>query len=302
MVIIKIVGGLASQLHKYAIGRALSIKHNTELKLDITWYDNIPDTDTFREFHLFKYNINAAIASKEEINKYKPNLLLIKLKNKIHQYFSINLKFNNYSNESFMSIEDFQLLPNNLYIEGEWSGYQYFKDIRQNLLNEFTLDTNYLTNQYFNYLKIIHNTNAVSLHVRRGDYVNNKHTSQLHVVCSIDYYQNAIQYFDKKFHGDFVLFIFSDDLQWVKKNLLIKKSIKKYYIEGTKDNEAFELLRQCKHNIISNSGFSWLSAWLNTNTDKFVISPKKWVLDDKLNIQLLNSIKDNHTIFMDTVK
>ena len=302
MIIIKIVGGLASQLHKYAIGRALSIKHKTELKLDITWYDNIPDSDTVREFHLLKYNLKAGIASKEEVDKYKPNWLLVKIKNKIYQYFNIDLKFNCYTNKSFMPIEEFNMLPKEIYLEGEWSGYHYFKDIKKNLLNEFTIDTNILTDRYFNYLNKIQNTNSVSLHVRRGDYVRNEHASQLHVVSEINYYQNAIKYLENKLHDNFVLFIFSDDLQWTKKNLLLKRNIEKYYIEGIIDNEEFELLRRCKHNIISNSGFSWLSAWLNTNTDKIVISPKKWMFDNKLNNQFLDSIQDKYTIFMDNVK
>lgn len=106
MIIIKIVGGLASQLHEYAIGRALSLKHNTELKLDISWFDNIPSSDTIREYQLDKYNIVATIATEKEIKQFKPNRYLIKVSNKIRKYTKQKINFRNYCNESFISLEN----------------------------------------------------------------------------------------------------------------------------------------------------------------------------------------------------
>ena len=67
--------------------------------------------------------------------------------------------------------------------------------------------------------------------------------------------------------------IFSDDIEWCKKNLNISDSL---YIENEKDYIEMYLMSLCRNNIISNSSFSWWGAWLNNYQSKIVIGPSKW--------------------------
>lgn len=300
MIIIKIVGGLASQLHKYAIGRTLALKNQTELKLDISWYANIPYTDTIREFQLDRYNIESIRATQREIQYFKPNKVLRRINTIIFNYIKIKLGFKYYCNESYMSLENFNSLPKNLYIEGEWTGHKYLSKFKEVLKKDLTLRDEYMSNINCFFSQQKKDFNLVSLHVRRGDYVHNSETSKLHCTCSIDYYKKAIKYITSTIPR-VKLLIFSDDMPWVKKHFDILDDIELVFIEGFQDYEEFQIMTQCQHNIIANSSFSWLSSWLNNNPNKIVISPSKWVYNDQLNNYIVDNISETNMLFFENL-
>ena len=172
--------------------------------------------------------------------------------------------FNFVSDSKFNLISKvFSIFFRNNYYIGYWQAYRYILDLEfklkdsQNLINTKVKE------------KIL-NSNAVSIGVRRGDYV------KLGVIiCDIEYYKKAINLIDKKLDNP-IFYIFSDDIQWCRKN--IKLSDKHFFVEANKDTpfENMELMSLCKHNIISNSTYEWWGAFLNKNEKKIVIYPKKW--------------------------
>jgi hypothetical protein len=78
------------------------------------------------------------------------------------------------------------------------------------------------------------------------------------------------------------LYVFSDDPDWCKKNLKFTQATT-YISHNTDGAEDMRLMRECRHNIIANSSFSWWGAWLNTNSDKIVIGPKQWFMSTEKN-------------------
>lgn len=278
MIITKLIGGLGNQMFQCAAGRRAAYVNNTSLKLDITGYENQVGI-TPRKYALNIFNIQENFASINEINKLKKNTFIQKILKKIHPVFTNK----SYVREKVHNFDpDILKISDNTYLEGYWASEEYFKDIEDIIRKEFTLKNKPdAINQKM--ISRIKNCDSVSIHIRRGDYVNDKKTNQFHGVCDLNYYLRAIALIAKKVKSP-KFFVFSDDIEWAKQNLLLKFPC--IYVEhntGKKDYEDMRLMSYCQHNIIANSSFSWWGAWLNKNKDKIVIAPKKWFNDKSIN-------------------
>lgn len=124
----------------------------------------------------------------------------------------------------------------------------------------------------------INQYNSISIHIRRGDYLQGNNQWIYGGICTEKYYEQAIQYMQEHVKECKICF-FSDDIEWVKKIYKIPNAIyiEKDLFDNYQDWYDMYLMSMCKHNIIANSTFSWWGAWLNSNRDKIVIAPRKWV-------------------------
>lgn len=274
MIITKLIGGLGNQMFQYATGRRMAHFNNTELKLDITGYKNQVGI-TPREYMLHIFNIQENFASESEINKLKKNNFVQKILKKIHPVFT-NKSYIKEKGHNFDP--DILNIGDNTYLEGYWTSEKYFRDIEDIIRKEFTLKNKPdEVNQKM--ICRIKSCNSASIHIRRGDYVEDKKTNQFHGVCALRYYLKAVALIAKKVKNP-QFFVFSDDLQWTKQNLHLEfPYIYDDHNAGKKDYEDMRLMSECKHNIIANSSFSWWGAWLNKSTNKIVITPKRWFKD-----------------------
>ena len=105
----------------------------------------------------------------------------------------------------------------------------------------------------------------ISLHVRRGDYLN---LQEHHPPCTMSYYNKAMDLFPG---GQFL--VFSDDIDWCKRNF---KGKNVEFSMGESAEDDLQLMSKCDHHIMANSSFSWWGAWLGNNKDKRVVAPKQW--------------------------
>ena len=274
MVIVKIIGGLGNQMFQYAFAKALQQK-GYEVKIDISAFETYK---LHGGYQLDKYNIDLESSTKDENDKFYKNTFFYKVLRRFGMDFSRRIK-----EKSLLFDNRFFKIDDNSYLDGYFQCEKYFKDIREIILKQFTINQ-----EVSNYTKEIENKiqnsqNSCSLHIRRGDFVNSKNIN-IHGACDIEYYKKAIQYLEEKVEN-INYFIFSDDIEWVKENLAIQNAI---YIDSKEKripHEDIYLMSLCKNNIIANSSFSWWGAWLNQNEKKIVIAPKRWFADDKLESQ-----------------
>ena len=277
MIIVKLKGGLGNQMFQYAAARQLAEKLSVPLKLDIAFLlADAPDR-TKREYELDKFEISAELATPSEIEE-------IKNKNKKNPFRLFHIKERYYK-----TISPFLQKGKKYYMNGYWQSEKYFDKIESILRKEFVFKDP-LTETYFvDLLQKIKTTTSVSIHFRRGDYVTDSKTNRHHGVCSLDYYQKAVEYLSKQFDS-LHLFISSDDIFWAKSNF--HTDLPMFFVE--KNNETqhsdFRLMSMCKHNIIANSSYSWWAAWLNPNEDKIVIAPRQWYMNKRKQLQAADRV------------
>lgn len=280
MIIVCLKGGLGNQLFQYAFARNLAFIHSAALKLDISDFGTNPD----RQYALAPFNIQQNFATPQEIqNLTDPRQsaagkwlygLFHNHPKKADSYIKVRSP---YFNPKLLK------LPDNVYIDGYFQSEKYFINIADIIRSEFTVK-NELAGKNKDIAETMQNTQSVSIHIRRGDYVTDPGTNQTHGTCSPDYYYRCIEQVNQKIkHPRF--FIFSDDINWCRSNLKVPHAAD--YIghnRPDKDYEDLRLMSFCRHHIIANSSFSWWGAWLAANKDKMVFAPKKWFADKIFNI------------------
>lgn len=278
-VITRLNGGLGNQLFQYAAGRALADRLGAPLKFDLSEFD----TYLLRRFELDQFNINAGIATSTELANFVIN------PSRFQRYcsrlaISLGLGFNKiaFKENKFGYDGTFEKIRHPMYLNGYWQSEKYFKSVGDKLRSELCLaDKLGETSQKI--LGEILQCPAVSLHIRRGDYISNPSAASVHGVCPLDYYYSAIRHITTRVQNPY-FFVFSDDPQWAKDNLKIGYPVQ--FVEANGPDRSVEdmwLMKSCNHHIIANSSFSWWAAWLNNKQDKIVIAPRIWFLDKKIN-------------------
>ncbi|NLO18087.1 MAG: alpha-1,2-fucosyltransferase [Arcobacter butzleri] len=281
MLIVNITGGLGNQMFLYAYAKALEQK-GYKTKLDISGFETYK---LHGGYMLDKYNISLSVASKNEISRYYKRDLLSKLLRKLGKKDKKVLIDDNFVfDKKWLEIED------DRYIIGYFQSEKYIKDIRDTLLQEFSIKEEISSFAKEIEKEILSIQNSCSLHIRRGDYLLQQNIN-IHGFIGLEYYKKAIEMITQK-HKDMQFFVFSDDIEWSKENLRIENVT---YIDSKEKripHEDIYLMSLCKHNIIANSSFSWWGAWLNQNKDKIVIAPARWFADEKLEKHSIDIVCD----------
>ena len=282
MIIVRLKGGLGNQLFQYALGRRLTYFNNTQLKLDISSYR----TYKLHAYSLHPLNIVENIATEDDLKALGVmegrglRTVLSKALEKrklIHNPLRIDERLMAFDPE-ILKVSD------NVYLDGYWASEKYFSEIADVLRAELT-PRQRLDKVNEDMASEIADATSVSIHVRRADYVTNPDTNKLFGTCSLKYYNKCITEISLKVR-DPHFYVFSDDVQWTKKNLIIEHPVK-YVDQNNKENDFKDLylMSKCKHHIIANSSFSWWGAWLGTSKDQIVFATSRWLSPGRTDVK-----------------
>ncbi|MEW5961408.1 MAG: alpha-1,2-fucosyltransferase, partial [Chloroflexota bacterium] len=275
-----LVGGLGNQLFQYAAGRRLSVLHQTPLKFDIfafKYYEG-------REYNLKPFCIQEAFATPDEVAKItgtdKKGLarFLFRVGKRLKPYYRRPV-----FSEPHIRPYDPNILKTlrEIYLDGYWQTEKYFIDIQDVIRRELTVKIE-PDPQSREIAEEIIRTNAVSIHVRRGDYVSSSQINKVHGFLGLDYYRQCVRLIIEKVTNPH-FFIFSDDPAWVVENLRLDyPTTYVTHNDASRNYEDLRLMSLCKHNIIANSSFSWWGAWLSSNPPKIVLAPQRWFGDTSI--------------------
>ncbi len=131
-----------------------------------------------------------------------------------------------------------------------------------------------LSDQNMQILNKIRSSHSCFIHVRKGDYLSPKYKSRFEGTCPLSYYDKAIAKV-KETYGSVSFFVFSDDIEWARKNLPVEKASFINWNIGDKSPLDMYLMSQCESAIIANSTFGFWGACLGKKK-KLCIYPTKW--------------------------
>lgn len=242
------LGRLANQMFQYASLKGIA----TNLGYDFC----IPPKDVFGNMDNNVRNSDVTIYDCFGLSEVKKSTIRNPLVQESGFHFDENI-FNN--------------CPDNVDLFGYFQSEKYFKHIESDIRKDFTFNENLLEICNFFVEENFSDTDIISLHIRRGDYVSNPN----HPVQTLDYYKEALGKMP-----DLPVIVFSDDHEWCKQQDLFSSD--RFYVSEENSTDAdLCLMSLCDYHIIANSSYSWWGAWL-AKSEK-VIAPKNWFGGDCVN-------------------
>ncbi len=269
MLMLQMTGGMGNQMFVYALYKALESLGKQVCIEDFTHYADIGRKDNrLEEIFPLKYRRG----EKAEYERLTDSSLLPwqRVRRKL-----LGRKGRIYQEKDAITFEKEIFEEENAYCIGYWQSFRYFERIEEQLRGDFSFDWTGFSEKAQAYREQIKNSCSVSVHIRRGDYLDEKAAAIYGGICTDAYYQGAMDYFRECF-PDCHFFLFTDDAEWGKR---YAKENMTYVDCGGKSgaHEDMALMSLCRHNIMANSSFSWWGAWLNKNPQKKVAAPRRWL-------------------------
>lgn len=166
-------------------------------------------------------------------------------------------------------------------LDGYFQSPKYFENVAQEIDDTFRFASELqIPSELKNIL--IGNKPICAIHMRRGDYFSNPTAFKIHGTLDLTYFKRAISMMIKLLGDDCNFVVFSDDIDYAKAELRDVKNC--FFVEANALSPAHDmiLMSKCKNFIISNSTYSWWSAYLGRVSGNITIAPVNWFSRDFL--------------------
>ena len=272
MIIIRVMGGLGNQLQQYALYRKYE-NMGVEARLDLSWFDETVQENMLAKRRLelnYFTDLPMQIATEEEIHAVlgrqigEPERLFEKIKRKINPELAPVFTESDMYHPQILEWAQ-------KYLVGYWACEKYYADILPQLRDDIRFPASGDERNH-RLIEEMEQRESVSVHIRRGDYLDEANRAMFGNICTEAYYDSAIAYMKKKY-PQAVFYIFSDDSDYVREHY---QGEEYYIVDWNRGIDSFYdmmLMSHCRHNICANSTFSFWGARLNRHPDKVMIRP-----------------------------
>ena len=275
-------GGMGNQMFQYALylklramGREVKFDDVSEYRLE-----------NARPIMLWVFDISYPKASQREINEITDGFLKFSHRVRRKLFGRKSLEYH----EKDCNFDCQVLERDPAYLTGYFQSEKYFKEIEEQVRKAFVFSNRIwekldagIKEKMEGYLEQIQNTLAVSVHVRRGDYLTT--SGVFGGICTEVYYRRAVKRMLESY-PQALFFVFTNDVGWVRdwipgfcRELELADTDRFIVVEGATEDTGYIdmlLMSKCRHHILANSSFSWWGAWLNPAKDKCLIAPSVW--------------------------
>lgn len=267
MIVVRVYGGLGNQLFQYYFGQYLKACYQIDVFYDLSYFK----IDNYRKPSILNFSFDLNLYDIQDGHK---NFVPFKSfrANKIFNLLTLNKQYHTKFDKE-MKMDTTQTH----YFDGYWQSLSFISSFEGNLDFEPKTKTKHLielAKQINSYPE------SIAIHIRRTDYLTPKNKKIFNEV-GLNYYRKAIEFMQSELGEQIKFFVFSDDLEWSKKNMSFLNN--PIWVEKGQDYEDIYLMAMCKHQITANSTFSWWSAMKNSYPKKKVITPSEWYVSKKIN-------------------
>ena len=286
-------------MFQYNLYSLLRAKYpDTEVKADITWFYTNDEHHGFELCRIFEGVENSAFllerASTKEIYEVSGQIptpfagpfagavkyLLGPVNRKLREAgkpagcgITLDQLEEKFDHDTVVNIEP----GKNHYIFGFFIEEAYYRDRIGILKKELVFPP--MTGRCAEIADEMRNTESVSVHVRRGDYLSQTYSGRF-LSLGRDYYEPAVRTIRQRMN-DPKFYIFSEDADFVRQEFSWLRN--KTVVDINTGNDSFrdmQLMTKCRANIIANSTFSQWASILNENDEHITVYPARYMSDE----------------------